>query len=140
MTRGKTGEAYRRAQVLCALENLPYFRELLNTPFPQCVVTTSKESSDTASCAGQSGRPIAARCRPKRTASRRSETFNKMRCSQAFFEVRDGEGSDPAPPGGTCNLFLCLTLGVLSDNHPALLIMFDRTQAANNLTKAVPHQ
>jgi hypothetical protein len=72
--------------------------------------------------AGLPGQPVAAFFRMPRTNSRSCETFNKTRCSQGFFELRKVATFHPLVTAITRIFFLCLTLALLSDNYPTLLI------------------
>jgi hypothetical protein len=60
--------------------------------------------------------------------------FQQNAVFSGLFRTASGSDNSPAPTAVSRNLFLYLTLARLSDHYPALLKMFDRTQAANTLS------
>jgi len=143
MTRGETGgkhpAALQRAGGFLTFENSQDLFAFIHTPFPRCVATTSKKSADAVSHAARSGRLIAAffACRGLlRGHAKLSIKRGVLRAFSSWFRVRDFTW----PYLRRVPDFFVFDAHSLSDNHPALLKMFDRAQAANNLTRVVPHQ
>jgi hypothetical protein len=141
MTRGVTGEthliALPGATGVFAFEDAPLPSvsiALIHTPVPRCVATTSNEPAKSASHLGQTCPPVVALSGTQNTHSERSVSVNKVPSSAGLSARRQAPSTPGHASAVSRNPFFCLTPARLSDNYPLLLKMFDRTQAANNLS------
>jgi hypothetical protein len=144
MTRGTTGwkhtTALPEARVALPFEDPRDPSRLIHARCPRCVVTTSNALANMASYWCREARSRGTGFRVSKTISQRRATVAKTRCLQCFSSQSLPQ-REHWPTGVVFGgIFLYLTPTEVFDNHPALLKMFDRTQAANNLTQVVSHQ
>jgi hypothetical protein len=138
MTRGETGERLHAtqpsAEVVDGVNNSRVRLPVVNTLHRRCVATTSNELPNRLSEAGQICHRIVAVFAMPGTQPTQSVLVKKAPCFPCFSAQRHASTLPAFMGAVSATLFFYLTPIQVSDHHPALLKMFDRTQAANTLS------